>query len=117
MEARVAGTPGHMARHKTPPPAGLGSPQPSGAIVPDSGYHSSKMHYAADPDGVLAALRSASALGAHIVDAADVYAWGLTRELAAVRAACCARIAATAGRSDRTARAVSDTYLRNGRGQ
>ncbi len=59
------------------------------------------MCYAAHRDGMLAALHSASILGVHIVDAADVYAWGLTREFAALRAACCARMAAAAaGRDD-----------------
>ena len=49
-----------------------------------------------DADGLLVALRRASALGIELVDAADVYAWGLTREFAAVRAACSARIVSAA---------------------
>jgi hypothetical protein len=60
------------------------------------------MYASADPDGMLAALHRASVLGVQLVDAADVYAWGLTREFAAVRAACCAHMAAAAAkRADR----------------
>jgi hypothetical protein len=55
-----------------------------------------------DGDGILAVLHGASVLGIHLADAADVYSWGLTREFAEIRAACCARIAAAASpRADR----------------
>ncbi len=49
-----------------------------------------------DGDGILEVLRGASILGLSLADAAGVYSWGLTREFAAVRAACCAQIAAAA---------------------
>jgi hypothetical protein len=52
------------------------------------------MAHATDGDAILAVLRGASVLGIHLADAADVYSWGLTREFAAVRAACRAHLAA-----------------------
>ena len=53
-----------------------------------------KMDSSAEPDGIYALLRRAVAVGVHLVDAADVFSWGVTREFAALRAACCAHIAA-----------------------
>lgn len=82
------------------------SPASAATMVP-------KMDRAGDSDGMLVALRGASVLGIQLVDAADVYAWGLTREFAALRAVCCARLGSTsAGHANRPPAPSSRTYLR-----
>ena len=50
----------------------------------------------ANADQVLMALRRAVMLGVDLADTADIYAWGLTGEFAAVRAAASAHVAAAA---------------------
>lgn len=54
----------------------------------------------ANADQMLTALRRAVMLGVDLADAADIYAWGLTREFGPVRTAASAHVAAAAERAD-----------------